>query len=65
MLFRSGADLFVMATDVDAVYTGWTNGNVELLIAPGDREAAIYLRRGDLVERWPRAVDPWGVIDCN
>jgi hypothetical protein len=49
----------------DAVYTGWTNGNVELWIAPGERNSAIYVRRGDLVERWPRAVDPWGVIDCN
>jgi len=25
----------------------------------------VYVVRGDGVERWPRAAEPWGVIDCN
>jgi hypothetical protein len=49
----------------DAVATGWTNGNVDLWVAPSDRGAAIYLVRGGTVERWPRAAEFWGVTDCN
>lgn len=49
----------------DAAYTGWTNGNIELWISPSDLANAIYVRVGDAMERWPRAADEWGVIDCN
>ncbi|OGN87736.1 MAG: hypothetical protein A2X23_07850 [Chloroflexi bacterium GWC2_73_18] len=49
----------------DLLYTGWTNGNVELWISPSELDAAVYLRLGGARERWPRAVDPWGVIDCD
>jgi hypothetical protein len=49
----------------DAAYTGWTNGNVELWISPTDLDAAVYMRVGRATERWPRAADGWGVIDCN
>jgi hypothetical protein len=49
----------------DAAYTGWTNGNVDLWTSPNDLDRAVYLVRGDVVERWPRAADEWGVIDCN
>jgi hypothetical protein len=48
-----------------AAYTGWTNGNTELWIDPAELDSAIYVVRGDDVERWPRAVEGWGVIDCN
>jgi hypothetical protein len=49
----------------DAVDTGWTNGNVDLWESPSDVDDAVYLVRGDVVERWPRATKDWGVIDCN
>jgi hypothetical protein len=49
----------------EAVYSGWTNGNIELWINPSEWDAAVYLVRGRVVERWPRAVDQWGVTDCN
>ena len=49
----------------DATDTGWTNGNVDLWISPSDLDHAVYLVRGDVVERWPRAARSWGVIDCN
>jgi hypothetical protein len=49
----------------DAVDSGWTNGNIDLWLSPNELERAIYLVRGDVVERWPRAVEGWGVIDCN
>ncbi|MDQ6796271.1 MAG: hypothetical protein M3067_15920 [Chloroflexota bacterium] len=49
----------------DAAYTGWTNGNIDLWISPSDVDRAIYVVRGKVVERWPRAVPGWGVIDCN
>ena len=49
----------------DAVDTGWTNGNVDLWTAASEKDAAIYLRRGSIVERWPRAAELWGVTDCN
>ena len=29
------------------------------------RTDAIYVVRGETVERWPRAADQWGVTDCN
>ena len=49
----------------DAAYTGWTNGNIEIWLSPSDLERAIYIKRGEVVERWPRAANEWGVIDCN
>jgi hypothetical protein len=49
----------------DAAYSGWTNGNIELWISLTDVEQAAYLVRGKTIERWPRAVRGWGVIDCN
>lgn len=49
----------------DAAYTGWTNGNIELWISPTEFDRAIYVVRGDAIERWPRATETWGVIDCN
>lgn len=49
----------------DAVYTGWTNGNIELWINDAELDAAVYVVRDDTVERWPRAADQWGVTDCN
>ena len=49
----------------DAVASGWTNGNVDLWISPSNLDRGIYLVRGDVVERWARAADSWGVIDCN
>lgn len=48
-----------------AAYTGWTNGNVEVWVNPDELAEAIYVKRGDLVERWPRPAKDWGVIDCN
>jgi hypothetical protein len=49
----------------DAAYTGWTNGNIKLWISPSELDQAIYVVRGYAVERWPRAAERWGVIDCN
>ena len=49
----------------DAADSGWTNGNVDLWISPSDLDRAVYLVRNGTVERWPRAADGWGVIDCN
>jgi len=49
----------------DAASTGWTNGNVELWMSPGDLDAAVYMHVGGAIERWPRTVGAWGVIDCN
>jgi hypothetical protein len=49
----------------DAADTGWTNGNIDLWLSPGEQERAIYLVRGDVVERWPRAIQDWGRGDCN
>jgi hypothetical protein len=49
----------------DAADSGWTNGNVDLWISPSELDRAVYLVRGDVVERWPRAARSWGVIDCN
>ena len=49
----------------DAADTGWTNGNVDLWISPKDDGSAVYLVRGTIAERWPRAASGWGVIDCN
>jgi len=49
----------------DAADTGWTNGNVDLWIRPSELDRAVYLVRGRHVERWPRANEWWGVIDCN
>jgi hypothetical protein len=49
----------------DAIDTGWTNGNIDLWLSPGEQERAIYLVRGDVVERWPRAIQDWGRGDCN
>jgi hypothetical protein len=49
----------------DAVATGWTNGNVALWISPTNLDRGVYLVRGTVVERWARATDSWGVIDCN
>jgi hypothetical protein len=49
----------------DAVDTGWTNGNVDLWESPSNLDDAVYLVRGDTVERWPRAKKDWGVVDCN
>lgn len=49
----------------DAAYTGWTNGNIELWISPTELDRAVYVVRGDAVERWPRAAASWGVMDCN
>jgi hypothetical protein len=50
---------------VDAVDTGWTNGNIDLWLSPSEEERAIYMVRGDVVERWPRAIQDWGRGDCN
>lgn len=41
------------------------NGNIELWISPRDLANAVYMRVGGATERWPRAADEWGVIDCN
>ncbi len=49
----------------DAADSGWTNGNIDLWISPSDLDRAVYVVRGDTIERWPRAVEQWGVIDCN
>jgi hypothetical protein len=49
----------------DADDTGWTNGNIDLWLSPSEQERAIYLVRGDVVERWPRAIQDWGRGDCN
>ena len=49
----------------DARSTGWTNGNIEIWTSASEHDAAIYAKRGDVVERWPRAADFWGVTDCN
>jgi hypothetical protein len=49
----------------DAAYTGWTNGNIEIWISPSELEKAIFIKRGDTFERWPRAAKQWGVTDCN
>ena len=53
------------ALPADAADTAWTNGNVDLWISPTELERAVYLVRGDVVERWPRAAESWGVTDCN
>ena len=53
------------ALPADAVDTGWTNGNVDLWESPSELDEAVYLVRGETVERWPRATADWGVIDCN
>ncbi|HEY3334589.1 MAG TPA: hypothetical protein VGK16_05060 [Candidatus Limnocylindrales bacterium] len=50
---------------LDAADTGWTNGNVDLWISPTELDRAVYIVRGDTVERWPRAASSWGVGDCN
>ncbi len=44
--------------------TGWTNGNMDLFVDPGDVESAVYVRTGGRYERWPRGDDP-SVTDCN
>ena len=49
----------------DAASTGWTNGNIEILVSPGELAKAIYIKRGEILERWPRAARQWGVTDCN
>jgi hypothetical protein len=49
----------------DARSTGWTNGNVELWVSPSEHERFVWLRRGSVFERWPRADSGWGVTDCN
>jgi len=49
----------------DAAYSGWTNGNIEIWVSPSEQEKAIYIKRGGTFERWPRAAEQWGVIDCN
>ena len=49
----------------DAEDTGWTNGNVDLWVSPSNLDRGIYLVRGDVVERWARTTDSWGVTDCN
>jgi hypothetical protein len=49
----------------DAAYTGWTNGNIDIWVGPDELARAVYVKRGDVVERWPRAAKDWGVIDCN
>lgn len=58
--FAAGAEL-----PADAASSGWTNGSIELWISPSEVERAIYLVRGETVERWPRARPMWGVTDCN
>ncbi len=49
----------------DAIYTGITNGNIDFWVSDSTGEAAIFVKRGDVIERWPRTADQWGVIDCN
>lgn len=50
----------------DARATGWSNGNIELWISPSSVEDFVWVKRGDVLERWPRAdPDGWGVMDCN
>ena len=49
----------------DATSMGWINGNINLWISPSQLDRAVYVVRGDDVERWPRAAEQWGVTDCN
>ena len=61
----SGDYLAHTVLPADAVATGWTNGNIDLWTSPPDGESAIYVQRGQTIERWPRAADERGVTDCN
>jgi hypothetical protein len=49
----------------DAYSTGLTDGEFEIWVSPAADAKAIWARHGDRIERWPRAPEEWGVIDCN
>ena len=49
----------------DAVYSGFTNRNIELWISPDELDRAVYVRSGGRFERWPHMGERWGVVDCN
>jgi hypothetical protein len=49
----------------DAYSTGLTDGEFEIWVSPAADAKAIWARRGDRIERWPRAPEEWGVTDCN
>ncbi len=49
----------------DAYSTGLTDGEFEIWVSPSADAKAIWVRHGRKVERWPRAPEEWGVIDCN
>ena len=49
----------------DAYSTGLTDGEFEIWVSPSAGPKAIWARRSDRIERWPRVLDPWLVIDCN
>jgi hypothetical protein len=49
----------------DAYSTGLTDGEFEIWVSPVAGSTAIWAKRTTRVERWPRAPEFWGVIDCN
>jgi hypothetical protein len=49
----------------DAYSTGLTDGEFEIWVSPSAEAKAIWARHGRKFERWPRAPEEWGVIDCN
>lgn len=49
----------------DGYSTGLTDGEFEIWVSPRMGPRAIWAKRTDTIERWPRVVDPWLVIDCN
>lgn len=49
----------------DAYATGLTDGEFDIWVSPAADAKAIWARHGDQIERWPRAPEEWGVIDCN
>lgn len=49
----------------DAYSTGLTDGEFEIWVSPAADAKAIWVQHGRKVERWPRAPEEWGVIDCN
>ena len=49
----------------DAYTTGLTDGEFEIWVSPAADASAIWARHGRRFERWPRAPEEWGVIDCN
>jgi hypothetical protein len=41
----------------DARFTGYRSGDAELWLSPTEADRALFVVRGDVVERWPRARD--------